>query len=89
MHCTACGNGSLVDGELVSSGDGGISKFSPTGDPKLKRTLGMGGRPVRAYGCPRCGHLQLAVEFNEDDLKKYQSFEGEQQPSVVEQPGSE
>ena len=88
MHCAGCGNSFLVEGELIHS-DGDTTKFSPTGDPKLKRTFGMGGRPVRAYGCPRCGHLQLSVTFSEDDLKKYQSFEGEQQPSVVEQPGSE
>ena len=87
MHCTECGNPSLVEGELIHS-DGDKTKFSPTGDPKLKRTLGMGGRPVRAYGCPRCGRLQFAVEFNEDDLKKYQSFEGEQQRSAVEQEGN-
>lgn len=88
MHCTACGSPSLVEGELVHS-DGDKTKFSATGDSKLKRALGMGGRPVRAFGCPRCGHLQLAVEFTEEDLKKYQSFEGEQQRSAVEQPASE
>jgi hypothetical protein len=87
MHCTACGSSSLVEGELVHS-DGYTTRFSPSGDSKLKRALGIGSRPVRAYGCPRCGHLQLAVEFSEDDLKKYQSFEGEQQRSAVEQAGS-
>jgi hypothetical protein len=83
MQCTSCGNPSPIEGELLST-DGGITKFSPTGDSKLKRALGMGGRQVRAYGCPRCGHLQLAVEFSEDDLEKYQSFEGAQQRSAVE-----
>lgn len=87
MRCAACGNASLVEGELMQS-DGGVTTFSPTGDPKLKRTLGMGGRPVKAYGCPRCGHLQFTVEFSEDDFKKYQSFEGERERSAVE-PGSE
>ena len=88
MHCTACGSSSLVEGELVHS-DGGETKFSPSGDSKLKRALGIGSRPVRAYGCPRCGHLQLAVEFSEEDIKKYQSFEGEHQRSAVEQAASE
>jgi hypothetical protein len=87
MHCTACGSSSLVEGDLVHSD--GDTRFSPSGDSKLKRALGIGSRPVRAYGCPRCGHLQLAVEFSEDDLRKYQSFEGEQQRSAVEQRGSE
>jgi hypothetical protein len=88
MRCIACGSSSLVEGELVHS-DGDTTQFSPSGDSKLKRALGIGNRPVRAYGCPRCGHLQLAVGFSEDDLKKYQSFEGEHQRSVVEQGGGE
>lgn len=88
MYCTPCGNTSLVEGDLLNS-NGGITVFTPTGDSKLKKALGMGGRLVRAYGCPRCGHLQLAVEFTEDDLKKYQSFEGERQRSAVEQPEGE
>jgi hypothetical protein len=32
--------------------------------------------------------LQLAVEFNEDDLERYQQFEGEQ-PGVLERINSE
>lgn len=87
MHCTACGNSSLVEGRIVYYDDD--TKFRPSGDSKLKKALGIGSRPIRAYGCPRCGHLQLAVEFSEDDLRKYQSFEGEQQRSAVEQGGSE
>jgi hypothetical protein len=87
MHCSACGCSSLVEGELTHSD--GATKFTPTGDPKLKKALGLGGRTVRAYGCPRCGHLQFTIEFTEDDLKKYQSFEGEQQRSAVEQSGNE
>ena len=89
MHCIACGGSPLVEGDLLNPSDGVITKFRPSGYSKLKRALGLGARPVRAYGCPRCGHLQLAVEFSEDDLKKYQSFEGEQQRSAVEQAGSE
>ena len=89
MQCIACGGSSLVEGELVNASDGGTSKFIPSIKSKLKRAFGLGARPVRAYGCPRCGHLQLAVEFSEGDLKKYQSFEGEQQRSAIEQAGSE
>jgi hypothetical protein len=36
------------------------------------------------YVCPRCSHLQFAVDFSEDDLKQYQRFEGEQQRSASE-----
>ncbi len=85
MHCIACGNSSLVEGELAHS-DGATTLFIPTDQSKLKRAFGIGGRPIRAYGCPRCGHLQFQVEFTADDLQKYLSFEGEEQRSAVEQP---
>jgi hypothetical protein len=42
---------------------------------------------IRAYGCIRCQHLQLAVEFSESDLERYQQFEGEQ-PDVLERINS-
>jgi hypothetical protein len=45
----------------------------------------MGMRSVRAYGCTRCGQLQLAVDFRESDIEKYQNYEGEMQRSAVEQ----
>ena len=83
MKCAACGSAALVEGELTST-DGQIAKFSPTGDSKLFRILGIGQRPVRAYGCTRCSHLQLAVEFSDKDRERYQNFEGEQQRSIVE-----
>lgn len=88
MRCIACGSPSLVEGEILTS-DGGNTLFSPSDKSKLKRALGIGSRSVHAYGCPRCGHLQLAVKFSEEDLKKYQSFEGEQPPSAVEGSGKE
>jgi hypothetical protein len=81
MHCPACGSSSLVEGKVVT--DGNMS-FRPSGDSKLKRAFGIGRRPIRAYVCPRCGHLQFAVDFSEDDLRKYQRFEGEQQRSASE-----
>ena len=84
MDCIACGSSVLVEGKVVTDGD---LSFRPSGDSKLKRVFGIGRRPVRAYACPRCGHLQFAVEFSEDDLREYQRFEGEQQRGVVEQGG--
>lgn len=50
--------------------------------------FGVGMRGVRAYGCIHCQHLQLAVEFTEEDSQRYQQFEG-QQPSVLERINSE
>ena len=89
MRCIACGGSPLVGGKLIHS-DTDETKFSSDGGSSLKKALlGTGNRPVRAYGCPRCGHLQLAVEFSEDDRKKYQSFEGEPLRSVVDDPGEQ
>ena len=39
--------------------------------------MNIGTREVRAYGCIRCQNLQLAVDFSESDLERYQQFEGE------------
>jgi hypothetical protein len=49
----------------------------------MKTMFGVGSKPVRAYGCVHCGHLQLAVEFGEEDTRRFLEFEG-QQPSVLE-----
>ncbi|MEO8649552.1 MAG: hypothetical protein ABI539_10330, partial [Acidobacteriota bacterium] len=53
-----------------------------------KSLFGVGTRSVRGYGCVHCGHLQLAVDFTEKDLQRYQQFEGEQ-PGVLERINSE
>jgi hypothetical protein len=62
--------------------------FSPVGISYLKKVLGLGSRPVRGYGCARCGHLQLAVDFSEEELRRFLEFEG-QQPSVLERLNEE
>jgi hypothetical protein len=79
MQCTACGSSSFVEGKIVT--DGGMS-FRPSDDSKLKRALGIGRRSVQVYACLRCGHLQFAVDFGEDDMRKYQTFEGQQPPGL-------
>ena len=83
MRCVACGGESLVEG-VVASGSGTDDVcFRPADRSYLSKFLGLGSKPVRAYGCVRCGHLQLAVEFDEEDLRRFLEFEG-QQPSVLE-----
>ncbi|HEX7295971.1 MAG TPA: hypothetical protein VF251_09490 [Pyrinomonadaceae bacterium] len=62
--------------------------FKPAELPIWKSMFGIGTRSVRAYGCIRCHHLQLAVDFSEDDFQRYQQFEG-QQPGVLERIESE
>jgi hypothetical protein len=57
--------------------------FTPIYISKFKAMLGIGPREVRAYGCVRCGNLQLAVAFSEGERQHFLKFEG-QQPGVLE-----
>jgi hypothetical protein len=50
--------------------------------------FGLGTREIRAYGCLHCQHLQMAVDFSDEDLQRYQQFEGEQ-PDVLERINSD
>jgi len=86
MKCTACGSSSLVEG-TVRDAMGEAVRFYPSDLPSLKVAFGIGHRDVRAYGCIHCQNLQLAVDFNERDLERYQQFEGEQ-PDVLERINS-
>jgi hypothetical protein len=86
MKCVACGSTALVEGKIMG-GDGSEPSFYPSDTPLLRRMFSMGGRAIRAYGCVRCQHLQFAVGFSEDDLKRYQQFEGAQ-PDVLERISS-
>lgn len=88
MKCIACGGEGLVEGMLASASGTDAVCFMPAGSSSLKKFLGLGSKPVRSYGCVRCGHLQLAVEFEEDDLRRFLEFEG-QQPSVLERLNDE
>ena len=79
MKCVACGSTTLVEGTLIDNSSG----FKPKELSIWKSVLGVGTREVRAYGCIHCQHLQLAISFSEEDLQRYQQFEG-QQPGVLE-----
>ena len=72
----------MVEG-ILRGDDGSTPSFYPTDTPLLRQMFAIGGRAVRAYGCVHCHHLQLIIEFREDDLERYQQFEGEQ-PGVLE-----
>jgi predicted nucleic-acid-binding Zn-ribbon protein len=82
MKCLACGNRHLVEG-TISDGTSTDISLKLKDDSWFKKMLNIGNRPVRAYGCITCGHLQLGVEFSEEDKQKYQEFD-DQQPSVLE-----
>jgi hypothetical protein len=87
MKCLACGSEALVGGTVMNGSDGGTVVFRIDEVPTWKSMFGVGTRSVRAYGCVHCQHLQLAVDFSEKDLLRYQQFEGEQ-PGVLERINS-
>jgi hypothetical protein len=88
MKCVACDSTALVEGTLMDTSDGSTIVFKLGEVSTLKSMFGVGIRSIRAYGCPRCQHLQLAVNFSDEDLQRYQHFEGEQ-PNVLERINSE
>ena len=88
MKCLACGSEAMVSGSVQVVSDGGSIVFRLDNVPMWKSMFGVGSRKVRAYGCVHCQHLQLAVDFTEKDLLRYQQFEGEQ-PGVLERINSE
>jgi hypothetical protein len=87
MKCVACGSGVLVEGTLMDS-NGSATYFKAAAVSIWKSLFGVGTRSIRVYGCLHCHHLQHAVDFTEEDLKRYQQFEGEQ-PGVLERINSE
>ena len=88
MKCLACGSEAVVAGTVLDNSSGGNTVFKLDEVPVWKSMFGVGTRKVRAYGCLHCQHLQLAVDFSEKDLKRFQQFEGEQ-PGVLERLASE
>lgn len=87
MKCLACSSEALVGGEIIDSNGG--KPFFKIDDVSIWKSLfGIGSRKIRGYGCVHCGHLQLAVDFNDKDRQRYQQFEGEQ-PDVLQRINSE
>ena len=87
MKCLACGSESLVGGTVFDS-NGSRLNFKLDDAPVWKSLFGVGTRSIRGLGCVHCGHLQLAVDFTDKDLQRYQQFEGEQ-PGVIERINSD
>ena len=88
MKCLACGSAALVSGTILDNSSGGSTVFRIDETPLWKSMFGVGTRKVRAYGCVHCQHLQLAVDFSEKDVQRYQQFEGEQ-PGILERLADE
>ena len=83
MKCVACGGEELVEGVLFDKAYTSEVGFKASGSSILSRMFGTGVMPVTAFGCARCGHLQLGVELSERLLKEHQSFD-KAPPSVTE-----
>lgn len=88
MKCVACGSASLIEGELTDTANGGMSSFKLKDVSTWKSIFGIGIRKIKAYGCVNCYHLQLAVDFNNEDRERFRQFEGVQ-PSVMERLNAE
>jgi hypothetical protein len=71
----------------MDTNSGGRLAFQFADMSTLKTIFGMGTRRIVSFGCIHCRNLQLTVEFKEEDLQKYQEFEG-QQPGVLERISS-
>jgi hypothetical protein len=83
MKCVACGGEELVEGVLFDKAYASEVGFRASGSSMLGRMFGTGVMSVGAFGCARCGHLQLGVELSEKLLKEHQSFD-KAPPSVTE-----
>jgi hypothetical protein len=88
MKCVACGGEGLVEGVLASGSGTDDVRFRLADSSYVTKFFGRGTKSVRAYGCVRCGHLQLVAEFDEKDLQRFLEFEG-RQPSVLERINEE
>ena len=88
MKCVACDSSALVEGTLMDTSAGSTTGFKLDAVSKWKSMFVFGTRSMRAYACLHCHHLQLAVNFSDEDLQRYQNFEGEQ-PGVLERINSE
>lgn len=88
MKCSVCNKEALVEGTVLGGSDGGTAVFRFDDVPMWKSMFGVGTRSIRAYGCLLCQNLQLAVDFTEKDLRRYEQFEGVQ-PGVMERLNSE
>ena len=80
MHCLR--SAALIEGTVRDSNTS-VIRFYQSDVSTLKTIFGfaVGGRAVH------CQNLQIAVEFNESDLERYQQFEGVQ-PDVLERINS-
>jgi len=83
IECVRCGATAIIEGSLTESSAGGDVYFWPNDKSYMKRIFSFGNRKIKAYACLHCSHLELMVEFTDQDRKRYQEFDGPQ-PGVLD-----
>jgi len=82
MKCVACGSTNLIEGSVLDEAGGTKFSFKPREVSMWKAVFGIGVREISVYGCVHCGHLQMHVNFSDEDKQHYLKFEG-QQPDLL------
>lgn len=82
MKCTACGGDGMVEGVLFDKAYVSEIGFKASDWSVWSRIFGIGVMPVTAFGCARCGHLQLGVRLSEEMREEHQRFD-EAPPSIT------
>jgi len=88
MNCIGCGSTNLIEGKILDESGGAKLSFKPLEVSMWKAIFGIGVREISANACVHCGHLQLNVNFSEEDKQHYLKFEGEQ-PDLLKRIESE
>jgi hypothetical protein len=83
MKCAACGGEELVEGVLFDKTYVSEIGFKASRSSALSLMFGTGVMAVTAFGCARCGHLQLGVQLSERVRREHQHF-AEAPPSVTQ-----
>jgi hypothetical protein len=78
MNCVACGSANLIEGNILDESNGAKPRFKPLEVSMWKAIFGIGVQEVTAFACVHCGHLQMNVNFSDEDRRRYLEFEGQQ-----------
>lgn len=82
MKCAACSGEGMVEGLLFDKAYVSEIGFKASDGSVWSRMFGLGVMPVTAFGCARCGHLQLGVKLSDEMREEHQRFD-EAPPSIT------
>jgi len=88
MNCVACESTNLIEGKILDESGGAKPRFKPLEVSMWKAVFGIGVQEVTVFACVHCGHLQMNVNFSDEDRQRYLEFEGEQ-PDLLKRIESE